>query len=186
MIRRSHWFVAAAALALTAPALMAGPNHARVHYAGQPTAEYKVEQVRLRLGNSLKRIYVYHHHIEDRVVTAAKARQAPGEDYSLIEVRVTGTHFHLKPYGDYLHQGRYSPDANYHVQAAQDLAHSLRYRHATIVHGGRPGVTAGHSSVSLEPLFIMEAPKGVAPKKPIPSVPAPPQKSKRPLVAQAD
>jgi hypothetical protein len=183
MLRTS--LLCAAALAVSANLAHAGEDATIIH-GGEQVIEVKRVEHHVHRTTSKRLTKVVVMEAEDRIVTLAKAQMLAGmtDKNDLIHVELVNENVLLDPNKDYLRQNFNSIDANNLVPAAQRLARDLRSNKATIVFGGSEMTPM--SEVGVRPLMIIERPGNAAPKKVIPSVPAPPQKSNKPLVALAD
>lgn len=174
----------AAALAVSANLAHAGED-ATIIRGGEQVIEVKRVEHHVHRMNSKRLTKVVVMEAEDRIVTLAKAQAMAGmtDKHDLIHVELVHENVLLDPSKDYIRQNFYAIDPNNLVPAAQRLAKDLRANKATIVFGSPEMVPM--SEVGVRPMMIIER-NDAAPKKAIPSVPAPPKKSQKPLVALAD
>ena len=171
-----------AALALGASAALA--DDAMIIRGGENVIEVKRVEHRLHQHNTRRLVKVVTVEAEDRIVTLGKAmvRSGHSDRNDMIHVEYVHENLYLDPNKDYIRQNDYAFDPNSQIPAAQRLAKNLRANKAEIVFGSPTMVQMHH--VTARPMMIIERPDGLKPRV-IPSVPAPPKKTDKALVAMA-
>jgi len=187
MIRMGKVSALCAGLAVTAltTAGTALAEDAMVIRGGENLVEIRRVEHHLHRGEGRRLTKVVTLEVEDRVHTVAKARALSGmsNKNDLIHVELVHENVYLDPNKDYIRQNEYAVNENDLIPQAQRLAKDLRSNKAEVIFGSRemPVIV---DVMEAKPLFIIESPSGT-PRKVIPSVPAPPKKSDKPLVALA-
>ena len=173
-------------LALASNAALAGPQDVQIIRGGDNPVEVRRVEHPIHRGNAHRLTKVVTIEVEDRIATLGKAyaKAMNPKDQGLIHVELVNENLYVHPDRDVIMQNypHYRINHNDLVPSAQRLGLSLRSNKASIVFGS-PAMP-DESLVDMTPLMILEAP-GKAPKKPIPSVPAPPAKVKDAKVASA-
>ena len=185
MIRTGKLSVACAGLALAIGAVNANAEDALIIRGGENLVDVRRVEHHLHRGEGRRLTKVVMIEVEDRVHTVAKARALSGmtNKHDLIHVELVHENVLLDPDKDYIRQNEYAINENDLIPQAQRLAKSLRANKAEVIFGS-PTAVQMMDVTEAKPLFIIESPQG-APKKVIPSVPAPPKKQDKPLVALA-
>ena len=173
----------AAALAMTASVTLA--EDARIIRGGQHVIEVKRVEHRIHTNNTRRLVKVVTVEMEDRIATLRKAKAMAGYDnrHDTIHVEYVHENVYLDPNEEYLRQHENSFDAKALIPTAHRIGRDLRANKASIVFGS-PEMVPMHE-VTARPMMIIEKPEG-APRKVIPSVPAPPQKREKPMVVMAE
>lgn len=179
----------AAGLALSAAPQIASHAHAEdalVIRGGEHLIEVRRVEHHLHRGEGRRLTKVVTIDVEDRIHTVAKARALSGmtNKNDLIHVELVHENVLLDPNKDYIRQNEYPVDANGLIPMAHRLGRDLRAGKAEVIFGV-PTMEGVVDVSQPRPMMIIERPEG-APKKPIPSVPAPPRKSEKPLVVMAE
>lgn len=172
----------AAALALGASAALA--DDAMIIRGGENVIEVKRVEHRLHQHNTRRLVKVVTVEAEDRIVTLGKAIVASGHSdrNAMIHVEYVHENLYLDPNKDYIRQHDYAFDSRAQIPAVHALAKNLRANKAEIVFGS-PTMVQTHE-ITATPMMIIERPDGLK-QRVIPSVPAPPKKATKPLVAMA-
>ena len=171
-----------AALALGASAALA--DDAMIIRGGEHVIEVKRVEHRLHQHNTRRLVKVVTVEMEDRIVTLGKAMHHAGHSDrdAMIHVEYVHENLYLDPSKDYIRQHDYAFDANAQIPAVHRLAKNLRANKAEIVFGS-PTMVQMHE-ITATPMMIIERPDGLK-QRVIPSVPAPPKKTNKALVALA-
>lgn len=180
-----------AAMSIAAAAMTAGLNGAAAEDAliirgGEHLIEVRRVEHHLHRGEGRRLTKVVTIEVEDRVMTLAKARALASlsDRDDLIHVEVVHENVLLDPHKDYIRQNEYAVNENDLIPSAHRLALGLRANKASIVFGS-PNITPMNEVHEPSPMMIIERPQGDAPRRIIPSVPAPPKKSEKPLMVMA-
>ena len=169
--------VMGAALVAGVSAMASADEYAKVIRAGQNLTEVKVTEHHLHRMGARRLTKVVLVEAEDRIITHAKARAAvrPDPKDQRMVIEHVHTREYLDPRADYIRQERNAVDPNSHLPEAHRLYLNLTAAPATIIWGS-PSAAPMQTIDETQPLFIIEKPQGVEPKKAIPQVPAQPLK----------
>ncbi|MEX2216811.1 MAG: hypothetical protein WD768_22040 [Phycisphaeraceae bacterium] len=176
-------------VALASSAALADHTEVQIIRGGDNPVEVRRVEHPVYRGNAHRLTKVVTVEAEDRIATLGKAyvkamnpRHSGGE--GMIHVELVNENLYVHPDRDVLMQNypHYRINHNDLVPSAQRLGLSLRSNKASIVFGS-PTMVEEHL-VDMTPLMIMESPNK-APRKVIPSVPAPPAREKDAKVASA-
>lgn len=183
MIRMGKMTALCAGLAMTAGTALA--EDAMVIRGGESLVEVRRVEHHVNRGEGRRKTKVVTIEIEDRIHTVAKARAMWGvtDKDALIHVELVHENVLLDPNKEYIRQNEYAINENDQIPAAHRLAKDLRAGKAEVIFGSPMMVPMTEVSEG-RPMMIIERPDG-APKRAIPSVPAPPRKSDKALVAMA-